>query len=173
MMAKVQSYPTAIMQRVNDILPLYGNSNFADILNRLWMNGAPVDKLKNALLDDPGAGNTPEDVMAALLSQGIVTEQQLREAASSYVPPNAPNQPWPFHPEHTDQQGRVIPVFNDDSTKFYPDAPHPISQPAPSTTLAPGGGKGAITTVTGGTPPPKKDMSKASPAELEQYERDH
>jgi len=170
-MATVQLYSTDIQKKVNDILPLYGDSNFSDILNRLWMNGAKVDDLKKALLDDPGAGNTPNDVMAALLKQGIVTEQQLREAASSYVPPDAQHQPWPFHPEHTDAQGRVIPTFNDDATKFYPNAPRP--QPVP-TMPGTGGTPGTrpLSTVQG-QPPPAAHKKPSTAAEVDAYEREH
>lgn len=172
-MADYKLYSPDIAKQVNEILPLYGDSNFADILNRLWMNGAKVEDLQKALLQQGGSiGNTPQDVMSALIEQKIVTPDQLKQAASSYVPPNATNQPWPFHPEHTDAKGNVVPVFNDDSTKFYPSAPHPIAQQQP-TQLAPAGKPTGITTVGSGAGAAKKDMTKASPAEVEKYEREH
>jgi hypothetical protein len=172
LVAQLKTYSPAIMQKVNSILPMYGTSNFADILNRLWMNGAQVPDLQRALLTDPGAGNTPQDVMAALLDQGIVTEQQLRDAASSFVPPDAAKQPWPFRPENTDSRGIVVPVFIDEARKIYPDAPRPQAAP-PIPAPGAGGGAPSIRTVQGPTGPAKKDMSKASPAEVEQYQREH
>lgn len=171
-MATPQVYSSDIMKKVNDILPLYGDSNFSDILNRLWMNGTTVQALEKALIQQQGIGNTPQDVMAALLAQGIVTEEQLRQGASSYVPPNAPQQPWPFRPENTDNQGIVRPVFLDDAKKFYPDAPRP-QPPAPTVTPpGPGTGQLPITTIQSPPPPPPK-KKPTTPAEIEKYQREH
>lgn len=171
-MATPQVYSSDIMKKVNDILPLYGDSNFSDILNRLWMNGTTVQALEKALIQQQGIGNTPQDVMAALLAQGIVTEEQLRQGASSYVPPNAPQQPWPFRPENTDNQGIVRPVFLDDAKKFYPDAPRPQA-PAPVVT-PPGGTTGQLpmANVTVAAPPPPK-KKPTTPEEIEKYQREH
>lgn len=172
-MAVPKIYSPTVMKKVNEILPLYGDSNFSDILNRLWMNGANVDQLEKALIQQQGIGNTPQDVMAALIEQGLVSEEQLRQGASSYVPPNAPNQPWPFRPENTDKQGIIRPVFRDPSTKFYPDAPRPQPTPPPVTPPGAGGpGQGGITTQ--GTPaPPKPKKKPTTEAEILQYQKDH
>lgn len=171
-MAAPKIYSPAIQKKVNEILPLYGDSNFADILNRLWMNGANVDQLEKALIQQQGIGNTPQDVMSALLEQGIVTEDQLRQGASSYVPPDAVNQPWPFRPENTDQKGIIRPVFRDPSTKFYPDAPRP--QPATPTVTPPSAGGGSPIIVQQQAPPPPKPKKKpTTEAEILQYQKDH
>ena len=162
--------------RVNNLLPLYGNSNFADILNRLWMNGAKIDDLEKALAPDGITGNTPYDVIKRLLDKGLATEEQLRMGMQSYLPPNAAESPWPFRPELKDKTGRNIAAFREDAVKFYPDAPRPNLPAAPNSVVnrpAGGpGGPGAISTVTGpGSPKPEK--KPRTDAEVLQYEKDH
>lgn len=158
--------------KINSILSLYSGANFADILNRLWMNGAKVADLEKVLSKTKDVGDNPYEIVQRLLQQGLATEEQLRAASTSFVPPNANQSPWPFRPESINDKGLHIAGFKDDSAKFYPDAARPTLAPAPNSIAAqPVAPAIQDKTVPSGNE--TKEKKPETPAEILQYEKDH
>lgn len=97
---------------------LFGDSNFADILNRLWVTGLKVDDLKVALATTKEGTNDRTDIITRLLNSGKVTEDQLK-AAAAIQPPNIAANVYPFHPE-SQKDGIVIPTSMSDYSAVTP-----------------------------------------------------
>lgn len=162
--------PIVYSPEVIRIRDSFGGANFADILNRLWMDGSKVADLQKALGTTTGQHDNPEEVIKRLLDLKIVTPEQFSSAVNSYVPPDAQNAHWPFRPENTNEKGVHVPLFGDDSTKFYPDAPRPTLPIGTGATA--GQAAKALTNVAGGsTPKPHKRPS--TPEEIRKFEEEN
>jgi len=174
-------------QAVTDLVNGFGGANFADILNRLWMNGLPVDALKGALAQSVNGKvgtNDPSDIVTRLLNSGVATIDQIKAAPNSDVPTNAGFQ-WPFHPESKDAKGVVVPmqvaapkdqINTLSGVTTAPVAPVPVTAPPapPGTKPTPPPQVTNITNVTQ-TPTDKTlpEKTPVTPQEVTDYEAKH
>lgn len=189
---------TKTSQQVTDLVNGFGGANFADILNRLWMNGIPIADLQKALATTSNGTNEPADIVARLLNSGVASIDQIRAAPTSYVPPDPQSIAWPFRPESKNAQGVVVPtntaaapphsnefgIVNPKEPSPYiyrgtlnPVAPPPsASIPTGTTPISPGSKTpGSGTTVTNTTlpPPPKEEKAPVTDQEIRDYEAQH
>lgn len=161
-------------QQVTDLVNGFGGANFADILNRLWMNGIPVQQLQKALATTSNGTNDPSDIVTRLLNSGVATIDQIKAAPQSYVPQDPNSVTWPFHPESKTPDGVVIPITYNPPPQVpgqTGNQPQSVTNapPAPPVTPPVAPPTKPTTTQTVTAPPPPKP-TPAPQQSVEQYE---